>query len=144
MAAPIRQATSIPSILNNDQPQLILDEAEIKNLHQQLVERSSGCSVEQLEQINAALMDAIWKTRGEWNRNTVVHMLSSAFNEIITDIEKMQEMLPPSQLKDDDYEVHYLPRQERHNDRVYQPEPSQFAQSSYAQIGTQPEHSQFR
>ncbi|KAF2815096.1 AAA-domain-containing protein [Mytilinidion resinicola] len=121
MAAPPRQATSIPSILNNDLPQLILDEEQIKMLHEELVERSSGCSVEQLEQINAVLMDAIWKTRSEWNRNSVVHILTNAFNEVIQDIEHMQKLQAPSQ-DDDDYEVNYLPQQHRQNDRAYQPD----------------------
>ncbi|KAF2501832.1 AAA-domain-containing protein [Lophium mytilinum] len=129
MAAPPRQATSIPSILNNDQPQLILDEEQIKLLHEGLVERSSGCSVEQLEQINAVLMDAIWKTRGEWNRNSVVHILTNAFNEVIQDIELMQKLQAPSQ-DDDDYEANYLPQQHRQSDRGYQHDLRHFTPST--------------
>jgi SpoVK/Ycf46/Vps4 family AAA+-type ATPase len=143
MAAPPRQATSIPSILNNEEPQLILDEGLLKSLHYQLVERSSGCSVEQLEQINAVLMDTIWKTRGEWNRSKVTQTLEKAFNDVIKDIEYMQTVLASSQFRESDgVDANYIPHS-RQAERGYQPEPSQFAQGSY-QVATQPEHSQFR
>ncbi|KAF2709633.1 AAA-domain-containing protein [Pleomassaria siparia CBS 279.74] len=89
----------IASLLNNenDPPKLILDEYQLKALHENLVKNTSGCSLEQLEQVNATLMDAIWKRRGEYNRNVVLHEVQEAFNVIITDIEAMQAMLKPSQ-----------------------------------------------
>ena len=52
---------------------------------------------EQLEQINAALMDAIWKHRSDYNRNLVLKEVTEAFNVIIKDIETMQEILKSSQ-----------------------------------------------
>lgn len=53
--------------------------------------------MEQLEQVSAALMDAIWKSRGQWNRNIVLHKALDAFNDIIADIEEVQMMMAPSQ-----------------------------------------------
>ena len=75
----------------------ILDEVILSRLHEELVKRSSGSSVEQLEQINASLMDAIWRTRGEWNRNRVSTVVKDAFNATISDIEACQRILKPSQ-----------------------------------------------
>ncbi|KAF2192744.1 AAA-domain-containing protein [Zopfia rhizophila CBS 207.26] len=97
-AAP-RHTANIASLLNddNDRPQLILDEIQIRDLHHLLTEKTSGCSLEQLEQVNAALMDAVWKVRGEYNRNVVLHKVREAFNEIIADIQQMQELMKPSQ-----------------------------------------------
>ncbi|KAF2030362.1 AAA-domain-containing protein [Setomelanomma holmii] len=97
--APPRHTSNLGAILNDDEPkpQLILDEDQLTALHQMLVTKSSGCSLEQLEQINAALMDAIWKHRSDYNRNVVLHKVQDAFNVIIEDIQAMQRILKFSQ-----------------------------------------------
>jgi hypothetical protein len=61
------------------------------------VEGSSGCSIEQLEQINRELMETLWKMRGEYNRNLVASKLITVFNDTILDIEEMQKVLQASQ-----------------------------------------------
>ena len=63
-------------------PKLIIDRIQLVTLHEELTRRSSGCSVEQLEQVNAALMEAVWRTRGEWNRQIVVRAVTDAFNAV--------------------------------------------------------------
>lgn len=93
-STPTGQATATAS---RSQAQLVLDVKQVNTLHNELVLRSSGLSVEQLEQVNAALMDAIWKSRSEWNRNKVIEKVTAAFNDTIKDIETMQAILPPSQ-----------------------------------------------
>ena len=70
-----------------------------------LVDQTSGCSVEQLEQINRELMDEIWRTRGEWNRMTVLSTLTSVFNDTIGDIELVQGTLDGSQTVEDSQSV---------------------------------------
>ncbi|KAH7078799.1 hypothetical protein BKA63DRAFT_507132 [Paraphoma chrysanthemicola] len=97
--APPRHTSNLGAILNDEEPkpQLILDETQLTALHQMLVYKTSGCSLEQLEQINAALMDAIWRHRKDYNRNVVLHKVQDAFNEIIRDIEIMQQILRYSQ-----------------------------------------------
>jgi ATPase family AAA domain-containing protein 2 len=97
--APPRPTTNLNSILNDDTtaPKLIIDERQISDFHNLIVSQTSGCSLEQLEQITAALMDAIWKQRAEWNRNVVLHEVKDAFNEIIADIQAMQAMLKQDQ-----------------------------------------------
>lgn len=73
------------------------DEYFLDNLLKDLTEGSSGCSVEQLEQINRELMETIWEMRGEYNRNLVAVRLGTVFNETIGDIENAQSVEPPSQ-----------------------------------------------
>jgi SpoVK/Ycf46/Vps4 family AAA+-type ATPase len=107
--APPRHITNLGNILNDDEtaaPQLIIDENQVNELHELIVAQTSGCSLEQLEQINAALMDAIWKQRAEWNRNVVLHNVKDAFNDIMADIEAMQKILKLSQEEDEDWGRH--------------------------------------
>lgn len=103
-----RQATSIANILNTTnnasppkpaepQPQMILEVAMADDLHDNLTKKSSGCSVEQLEQINSVLMDKVWRMRSEWNRNQVVRGVQDAFNLAIEDIDHVQKISPNSQ-----------------------------------------------
>jgi SpoVK/Ycf46/Vps4 family AAA+-type ATPase len=97
--APPRHTSNLGAILNDEEPrpQLILDEAQLTALHLNLVTSTSGCSLEQLEQINASLMDAIWRNRVDYNRNVVLHKVQDAFNDIIADIQTMQEIMRSSQ-----------------------------------------------
>ncbi|KAF2438893.1 AAA-domain-containing protein [Karstenula rhodostoma CBS 690.94] len=96
-----RGPSAITAILNDrdeePHPQLLLDELQLSALHDLLVAQSSGCSLEQLEQINATLMETVWENRREWNRNKVVHHVGEAFNNIITDIQEMQKLQRQSQ-----------------------------------------------
>jgi hypothetical protein len=96
--------SNLNQILNNDEPkpQLILDDHLVEELHAKLVKKSSGCTLEQLEQVNAALMDAIWKHRAEYNRNIVLQKVTDAFNVIIADIQAMQEIRKPSQEEEEE------------------------------------------
>lgn len=94
--------SNISSLLNaeltlSSKPTIILDEAQLAALHVELTRRSSGLSVEQLEQINAYLMDTIWKERNVWNRAHVALNVGTAFNEVMSDIEAVQSLLLPSQ-----------------------------------------------
>ena len=97
-AATTTQHTSnVNSLLNpGETPAYILDEKTLQAFHQQLTERSSGLSIEQLEQVYAALIGVIWDTRGKWNRNNVVLACTEKFNEVIQDIEGVQKVLQSS------------------------------------------------
>lgn len=81
----------------SSQKDIIIDEYFVEDLLKRLVEGSSGCSIEQLEQINRELMETLWKMRGEYNRNQVANALAGVFNDTITDIEEMQKVLAASQ-----------------------------------------------
>ncbi|RPB10252.1 AAA-domain-containing protein [Morchella conica CCBAS932] len=77
-------------------PKLILDNERIDNIHHRLSESTSGYSVEQLEQVNAAMMDAIWKSRILWNRNEVADKAMEAFEEVDKDIREFQQVMTAS------------------------------------------------
>ncbi|KAF2867885.1 ATPase family AAA domain-containing protein 2 [Massariosphaeria phaeospora] len=100
-APPRQHTTNLSAILNDDEsdnkPKLILDEAHLNTLHANLVNKSSGCSLEQLEQVNAAIMECIWKHKAEYNRNILLQKVADTFNDIITDIGEMQVILKMSQ-----------------------------------------------
>lgn len=95
---------SIHSLLNDDAPpkpsnavsKLNIDLSVIEQLLDDLVLQTSGCSVEQLEQIYSALMDKIWRTRGEWNRGHVATELKIVLDEVLIDIRACQEYGPGS------------------------------------------------
>ncbi|KAK4508289.1 hypothetical protein PRZ48_002027 [Zasmidium cellare] len=101
------RASSISALLNTEDDdghnalsranQFIIDEDKLQDFHKMLVKNSSGLSLEQLEQVHAALMDVIWTQRGNWNRNQVWKNCENAFNETIRDIEACQRILDPSQ-----------------------------------------------
>jgi ATPase family AAA domain-containing protein 2 len=86
-----------PTSQASSQKDIIIDEVFLQDLLTRLTEGSSGCSIEQLEQINRELMAALWDMRGEYNRNRVAAKLVDVFNETITDIEDMQRVLQASQ-----------------------------------------------
>jgi ATPase family AAA domain-containing protein 2 len=81
----------------SSQKDYIIDDTFMDDLLRRLVEGSSGCSVEQLEQINRELMETLWKMRGEYNRSLVAAALVNVFNITIRDIEEMQRVLQASQ-----------------------------------------------
>ncbi|KAL2869958.1 chromatin segregase YTA7 [Aspergillus lucknowensis] len=81
----------------NETPKLIIDLDYVRDLHKEMTQRTSGCSVEQLEQINTALMDFLWRTRSEWNRSKVAAGIQNAFNDVLEDMQAVQEIGPISQ-----------------------------------------------
>lgn len=86
-----------PTSQASSQKDIIIDEVFLQDLLTRLTEGSSGCSIEQLEQINRELMATLWDMREEYNRNRVAAKLVDVFNETITDIEDMQRVLQASQ-----------------------------------------------
>jgi len=107
MPPPAAHPAPLSAILNHPDsppahrtPQFIpVDYNWIQNFHAQIAETTSGFSVEQLEQTNARLVDAVWKTRGEWNRNKVLKDVQEAFNAVVLDIQQMQKIAKSSQDK---------------------------------------------
>ncbi|KAE9963170.1 hypothetical protein BLS_009563 [Venturia inaequalis] len=67
-----------------------LSDIKLAAFREELVSRTTGMSVEQLEQINAACVDAIWKSRGNWDRDEVVGLVLGAFRQVVMDIESWQ------------------------------------------------------
>lgn len=75
----------------------IVHEEEISAFQQDMVSRTSGCTIEQLEQINRELMVRVWASKHEWNRMKVLTQLLTVFNETIADIEDVQVVGQSSQ-----------------------------------------------
>ncbi|KXS97949.1 hypothetical protein AC578_3397 [Pseudocercospora eumusae] len=90
-------ATNLEDAIQPSHPQLILDEVSLQSLLEELTARSSGLSLEQLEQVRAQVMDVIWCERGNWNRNQVWVKVQEVFNATIDDIDACQGILDPSQ-----------------------------------------------
>lgn len=86
------------SQMSSQQKEPIRDQYFFEDLLRRLVDGSSGCSIEQLEQLNRELMETLWAQRGEWNRNVVAGALVDVFNETIADIEEMQKVAQASQM----------------------------------------------
>ncbi|KAK6209529.1 ATPase [Colletotrichum tabaci] len=82
---------------SSSQQQPVIHEGQVTQFLDELTERTSGCTIEQLEQINRELMDEIWNTRHEWNRMKVLSDLTNVFNETISDIESIQGLFQQSQ-----------------------------------------------
>jgi len=91
--SPVEPTSSQASSQNN----YICDEKLPVELLHKLTRGSSGCTVEQMEQINRELMQTIWEERSEYNRNKVAIKLGVVFNTTIRDIEAMQSIESPSQ-----------------------------------------------
>jgi len=88
----------IQDILNPPpSPNLIqVEEARLSNLHRDITDKTTGLSVEQLEQVNSILMDTLWKTRGEWDRGRVLDKVASAFNAVMEDMQEAGQEFGPS------------------------------------------------
>ena len=72
-----------------------------ENFVQRVVGKTSGFSVEQLEQIYSVLMDKIWRTRGDWDRVRVTEQVAEAFEDCLEDMEHFQTFGEPSGEFDD-------------------------------------------
>lgn len=77
--------------------QVELDEALGADFLGQLTKRTSGCTIEQLEQLNHEMMAEIWRTKNEHNRMKVLDSVTRIFNESMDDIQSMQKVFQPSQ-----------------------------------------------
>lgn len=97
--SPVHRTNSqIADLLNpSPQPNLIqVEERNVDNFHREISDKTSGLSVEQLEQVNSVLMDALWKSRGEWDRSKVLEEVSDAFNEVMADMQESGQDFAPS------------------------------------------------
>ncbi|KAI2630508.1 hypothetical protein GGS21DRAFT_545073 [Xylaria nigripes] len=86
-----------PSLDDGSQSQLELNDHSAEDFLNQLTKRTSGCTIEQLEQINRDLMTKLWETRGEHNRTKVFNLITTVFNDTMKDMEEMQQLLQQSQ-----------------------------------------------
>ncbi len=81
---------------DNQKPVLAIDHDFVTHLLDDLSSRTTGCSVEQLEQVNSVLMDTVWRTRQEWNRSQVAVRVAETFNRVLEDMEECGWEFGPS------------------------------------------------
>ena len=95
---------TIGAMLNDDEPapsqrqltRFQIDNRDTEAFIDETVLRTSGYSVEQLEQVYSAIMDKIWRTRSEWDRREVVEACRMVVNESLADMQECQLFLPGS------------------------------------------------
>ena len=86
-----RRNSALRDILNpapaEPKPNLILPTPTVvENVLVDFAAKTSGLSIEQLEQVNSMLMDTLWTTRGEWDRTKVLEKVVAVFNETLEDM----------------------------------------------------------
>ncbi|KAF3915206.1 hypothetical protein ABW20_dc0107638 [Dactylellina cionopaga] len=89
-APPILRRAATPEIPD---PPLQLDEEELLAFHRLLVDISGGFTIEQLEQVNAAVMDLVWQFRGSWDRNEILREGKEIVREVQDDIMEMERLM---------------------------------------------------
>lgn len=77
-----------PPLLSTER--LVLDEALVNRSLNDILAATKQFTVEQIEQVNAAMMNVIWETRGLWNRNEVARRVVEEARSVASDIGQMQ------------------------------------------------------
>ncbi|UZJ54899.1 hypothetical protein CBS101457_004219 [Exobasidium rhododendri] len=91
ISSPIIHLSTPPTIRASSQlPShrvFVVDGRILNHLRDQLLHHTSQFNVEQLEQLRAALFDAIWKQRKEWNRDALLKEMKNILFEIGDEVE---------------------------------------------------------
>ena len=77
-------------------PRFALDEELLGRVVAEFADRTSGCSVDQLEQIQRAIMEEIWQHRSMPDRNQLLRLVASAVTTELDDIYEMQGIITNS------------------------------------------------
>ncbi|KAF3904682.1 hypothetical protein ABW21_db0208431 [Orbilia brochopaga] len=69
-------------------------------------------TIEQLEQVNAAIMDLVWRHRGNWDRNEILKEAAEVLEEVLEDVAEMERLMKARKLnwkaiRREDEEVSY-------------------------------------
>ena len=80
---------------------LIIDTDAVEELPAVIASRTEEFTVEQLEQVNAALMDTIWTHRALSNKQVVLGEVRKTMDEVLNDIREMQEAVAASDRDDE-------------------------------------------
>lgn len=66
--------------------EITLDFNKMDNFKTRLVESTKGLTVEQLEQVNSALIDTLWSQRHLWDRNKIIDDLENTLTQVVDTI----------------------------------------------------------
>ncbi|KAG8900837.1 hypothetical protein FRB99_005742 [Tulasnella sp. 403] len=67
-------------------PDFHIDEDLVAQLRTKLVVLTGGCTVEQLEQLRAACLSCLWKSRSSWNRDDVLREMMAVVDEFVKEV----------------------------------------------------------
>jgi ATPase family AAA domain-containing protein 2 len=93
-AAPLRNGSPNRSPVRAPEPShppLKRDPARVDRLLQDITRSTEGYTLERLEQLYAACMDVIWRTRHEWDRVVVIAETEKCVVRVLKEIEMMKE-----------------------------------------------------
>ena len=75
---------------NASPPTITVDEALLSRVVNEFADRTSGCSVDQLAQIQRAIMETIWDSRSLKDRNELLRLVVKAVDVEVGDIDEIQ------------------------------------------------------
>lgn len=89
IASPIIHASTPPSQATPlaVHPPFLADQTRLDRLLSHLLQKTSQFNVEQLEQLRAALFDAIWQRRKDWNRDSLIKEMQQILVDISDEVE---------------------------------------------------------
>jgi len=67
-------------------PDFYVDETELSGLKEVLCTRTNPLNVEELEQLRATCLGAVWRHRTEWNREKLIRELLNITNEFVEEV----------------------------------------------------------
>lgn len=87
---------------NEPDPNVIMADSMLVNTFMDdIITRSSRMTVEQLEQVNGALMNKLWKTRGVFDRRQVLEDIANEWNEVTNGMKAVGQHLEESNFRID-------------------------------------------
>lgn len=72
-------------------PDFHLDEDLLQELRAKLTEKTSGLTIEQLEQLRATCLGEVWRQRKEWDRDSLVKSLLKSVDEFLEEVKELEE-----------------------------------------------------
>lgn len=94
--APAALANLLNKPIEEEDPPFEPREEEIRMLHEELAEKTSGFSVEQLVQCMAELVGEVIRSRAVWDKRVLVEGVRRVFEGVRGDIEEMQVLMEGS------------------------------------------------
>jgi ATPase family AAA domain-containing protein 2 len=92
-----RPSTDLQALLNPAEEALVLpSEQTLDAAVNQIATSCVELTVEQLEQVNSVLMEILWQTRNEWDRENVLGKIVTGAHQVRSDMRTVGQDMPPS------------------------------------------------
>ncbi|KAK9474053.1 P-loop containing nucleoside triphosphate hydrolase protein [Dipodascopsis tothii] len=79
-------AAKTPPVEPTPNPPFVLDAVRVGDLHRDLADQTDGFTVEELEQLNSALLELVWKGKTLWDRTALVAEVVAAKDALLAQI----------------------------------------------------------